>query len=176
MLASRESTLAEVKDLENIISMYKEAYPDNPVFATGAKKKELKKKTPAEETKQAVQEVPQEPQVDVKQVVEDTLRTVANAVIASSISLHYNEQVGSANANVKDALHLLNKSFSNLVDAKSLNWSQAREEFVENFARLVNRSSTQVGSTSRKSYSDIEAFIRDFTASDSDLQSRQFAQ
>ena len=28
-----------MKDLEGIIAMYKEAFPDNPVFATGAKKK-----------------------------------------------------------------------------------------------------------------------------------------
>jgi hypothetical protein len=31
--------------------MYKEAFPDNPVFATGAKKKELKKKAKEEEEK-----------------------------------------------------------------------------------------------------------------------------
>lgn len=40
MLNSKSATLTEMKDLEGIIAMYKEAYPDNPVFATGAKKKD----------------------------------------------------------------------------------------------------------------------------------------
>lgn len=44
MINSKGATLAEMKDLENIIAMYKEAFPDNPVFATGAKKKDIKKK------------------------------------------------------------------------------------------------------------------------------------
>lgn len=44
MLNGKEGLLAEMKDLEGIIAMYKEAFPENPVFATGAKKKELKKK------------------------------------------------------------------------------------------------------------------------------------
>lgn len=42
---SRASLNAEMKDLEGIIAMYKEAFPDNPAFATGTKKKEQKKKT-----------------------------------------------------------------------------------------------------------------------------------
>ena len=33
-----------MKELDGIISMYKEAFPDNPVFATGGKKKDVKKK------------------------------------------------------------------------------------------------------------------------------------
>jgi hypothetical protein len=44
MLASKPSLKEEMKELDGIISMYKEAFPENPVFAAGAKKKEVKKK------------------------------------------------------------------------------------------------------------------------------------
>jgi hypothetical protein len=51
MIASKDGLQAEMKDLESIIAMYKEAFPDNPAFATGAKKKELLKKQQLEEEK-----------------------------------------------------------------------------------------------------------------------------
>jgi hypothetical protein len=38
MISSRDELVAEMKDLEGIISMYKDAFPDNPVFAKGEKK------------------------------------------------------------------------------------------------------------------------------------------
>lgn len=44
MLNSKGGLLEEMKELEGTIAMYKEAFPDNPVFATGGKKKDLKKK------------------------------------------------------------------------------------------------------------------------------------
>jgi hypothetical protein len=44
MVNGKLALVAEMKDLESIIQMYKEAFPDNPIFATGAKKKDLKKK------------------------------------------------------------------------------------------------------------------------------------
>jgi hypothetical protein len=43
MINSKTSIQEEMKELEGVIAMYKEAFPDNPVFATGAKKKETKK-------------------------------------------------------------------------------------------------------------------------------------
>lgn len=33
MLNSKDSILEEIKELEGIITMYKESFPDNPVFA-----------------------------------------------------------------------------------------------------------------------------------------------
>ena len=45
MLNSKNGIKEEMKDLEGIIAMYREAYPDNPVFAAGGKKKDTKKKT-----------------------------------------------------------------------------------------------------------------------------------
>jgi len=35
MINSMPSIVAEMKDLESIIAMYKEAFPDNPAFAKG---------------------------------------------------------------------------------------------------------------------------------------------
>ena len=44
MINSKGAIQAEMKDLEGIIAMYREAFPDNPAFATSGKKKEQKKK------------------------------------------------------------------------------------------------------------------------------------
>jgi hypothetical protein len=44
MINSREVLVAEMKDLEGIIAMYKEAFPDNPAFAKGDKKQKQGKK------------------------------------------------------------------------------------------------------------------------------------
>ena len=52
MIASRGATIEEMKDLEGIISMYKEAFPDNPAFVVGGKKKDTKKKQQQQEEKQ----------------------------------------------------------------------------------------------------------------------------
>jgi hypothetical protein len=39
MLQSKVGINAEMADLEGILAMYKEAFPDNPAFAKGGKKK-----------------------------------------------------------------------------------------------------------------------------------------
>jgi hypothetical protein len=44
MINSKEATIEEMKELEGVIAMYKEAFPENPVFATGAAKKKEKSK------------------------------------------------------------------------------------------------------------------------------------
>lgn len=62
MINSKDATKAEMADLEKIILMYKEAFPDNPAFAVGGKKKEKGKKPKqqdvpaAEATKPTAQE------------------------------------------------------------------------------------------------------------------------
>jgi hypothetical protein len=50
MLANKDPFLQEMKDLEKTIQMYKEAFPDNPVFASGGKKKEKAKRQSLDET------------------------------------------------------------------------------------------------------------------------------
>lgn len=52
MVNSRDALVEEMKDLEGVISMYKEAFPDNPAFAQGGKKKEKGKKAPAKAQEQ----------------------------------------------------------------------------------------------------------------------------
>lgn len=44
MLEHKDGLIQEMKELENTLKMYKEAFPDNPAFATGGKKKEKAKK------------------------------------------------------------------------------------------------------------------------------------
>ena len=44
MVNSKDGLLAEMKEQEGILNMYKEAFPDNPAFAVTGKKK---KKQPA---------------------------------------------------------------------------------------------------------------------------------
>lgn len=44
MLANNDVLVQEMKELEGTLQMYKEAFPDNPVFATSSKKKEKAKK------------------------------------------------------------------------------------------------------------------------------------
>jgi hypothetical protein len=39
MLDQRDPLLKEMQELEVTLSMYKEAFPDNPAFATGKKNK-----------------------------------------------------------------------------------------------------------------------------------------
>lgn len=39
MVNSKEGILLEMKEQEAILNMYKEAFPDNPAFAVGGKKK-----------------------------------------------------------------------------------------------------------------------------------------
>ncbi len=46
MINSKAALLEEMKQQEDIIKMYQEAFPDNPAFAQGAKKKDTKKKAP----------------------------------------------------------------------------------------------------------------------------------
>ena len=73
------------------------------------------------------------------------MRTVANVVIAGSLNTNYNENVfGVQNNNIRDAVDYLYKSFQRLTsgDQQSFVWATAREEFVDNFSRLVNKSST----------------------------------
>lgn len=42
MLNSKDGILEEMKELEGVIKMYQEAFPDNPAFAVGKKAKKAK--------------------------------------------------------------------------------------------------------------------------------------
>lgn len=44
MLSKKEQIVKEMKDLSKTLGLYEKAFPDNPVFAAGNKKKDNKKK------------------------------------------------------------------------------------------------------------------------------------
>jgi hypothetical protein len=44
MLGNKDPILKDMKDLEKTVQMYKDAFPDNPVFSSIGKKKEKTKK------------------------------------------------------------------------------------------------------------------------------------
>lgn len=45
-------------------------------------------------------------------------------------------------------------------------WSSAKGNFVDTFSRLVNKSATQVGTHTSKSYSDVHAFVSAFSSTE----------
>ena len=40
MIGQKDSIVKEMKEVEEVLMMYKEAFPDNPAFATSSKKKD----------------------------------------------------------------------------------------------------------------------------------------
>lgn len=97
------------------------------------------------------------------------MRVVADAIIMSTIANKFGETLPGANQNFSDALNFLYRSAENLVGLtnESFVWSAAREEFVENFTRLAMRSQMQVGHNTRKSFADIESFVKQLVEKDS---------
>jgi hypothetical protein len=116
--------------------------------------------------------VVQEPQVDIGKVIEDALRIAANAVIMNTVHNKFGEQFEGASSNIIDGLAFLHKSFENLnaSNADSFVWEAAREEFVENFLRLAQKSQAQVGHSGNKTFGDIHAFVAHFSEHDSAVQ------
>jgi hypothetical protein len=73
-------------------------------------------------------------------VIEDSFRTLANAIILHNIQSQHNEHIPEATSNIRDALSFLYVSFENLTSTENFIWSAARDEFVENFTKLVAKS------------------------------------
>jgi CRISPR/Cas system CSM-associated protein Csm3 (group 7 of RAMP superfamily) len=100
------------------------------------------------------------------------LRVVADTVILGTVH-RFGEQINGANNNILDALSFLHKSFENLTGASDkFVWQSARDEFVENFSRLVNRSQMQVGHHTSRTYSEIESFVKSFVERETTLQTK----
>lgn len=49
MIASKSKTLEEMKELQGIIKMYQDAFPENPIWSTAAGKKDKKQKKPQQQ-------------------------------------------------------------------------------------------------------------------------------
>ena len=109
------------------------------------------------------QQVAEVEQVDRSQVVQETLSLVADAIILRTLHSRFSEALpGVSTQTLADSLEHLFKSFEGLAgygNEQSFQWSQVREQFVDGFGRLVNKSQTQVGAHTGKTYSDINAFL-----------------
>lgn len=113
MLGKKDKLVKDMKELDDIIKMYQQAFPDNPAFQASGKKKDKQKKQ-QEEVQKAEITAPKEPQVDIDKVVEDAISLVADSVILASLNTHFGEDLPGANQNILDALSFLYKSFNNL--------------------------------------------------------------
>ncbi len=74
--------------------------------------------------------------------MEDTLKLVADAIILNSLHTHFDEKVPGSTPNLKDALSHLHNSIANLTGTShgDFVWANERENFVDNFQRLISRS------------------------------------
>lgn len=81
-----------MKELQGIITMYQEAFPENPIWQNLGKKDKKQKKQPQVQEQVQVQELPQvpaQPEVDISKVVEDALGVVADAVALSVLNSRF---------------------------------------------------------------------------------------
>lgn len=125
--------------------MYKEAFPDNPAFLQTGKKQKKKVVQPKEEPAQQIAQVVEAPIIDTSKIVEEALKVVADAIIMGTLQ-SINEPLPNVNDKQADCINFLYKSFDNLAaNSDNFVWQSARDEFVENFSRLVNRSHNQLG-------------------------------
>lgn len=102
-------------------------------------------------------------------MVEETLNLIANALVVSNLDGEYGVKLPGATKNMGDALGLLHKSvqlISNGMLSETFVWSTGRDQFVENFTRLVMGSQMQVGTGTHLSYADVSSFIQNFVDKD----------
>jgi len=138
MMGKKDQIHKELKDIDKTMLMYKQAFPDNPVFAQGAKKKAA----PAGK-KQVEQGKTQEEQpVDVSKVIEDALRVIADAVIINRLQDRFGESIPGASQNIQESLQFLYRTFESLTGAGAEDyiWRNVRDQFVDNFTRLAVKS------------------------------------
>lgn len=66
---------------------------------------------------------------------------VANAIIMGTLHVNMEEQLPGASDKMLECLHFLYKSYDNLAaNQDTFVWQKARDEFVDNFSKLVSRS------------------------------------
>lgn len=150
----KDKVKAEMDEVLGYLELYKESFPDNAAFATGGAKKVAKKAEVAPVEAQVV--VAQEPAIDVSKVVEDALALVADAVIFGT--LNATTPISGTNGNISDSLKHLTTAWTGLNQGLGT-WSSAKGNFVETFSRLVQKSATQVGTHTSKSFSEIHTFL-----------------
>lgn len=157
----KDKVKADMDEVLGYLELYKESFPENPAFAAGGAKKAAKKAEAAPQ--QVVAPVAVEPAVDVSTVVEDALGLVADAVIFGYLNLE--TPLNGINNNISDSLLHLNQAWAGLAHGVG-SWSSAKGNFVDTFSRLVLKSSTQVGSHTSKSFSEIHAFLTNLASTE----------
>lgn len=70
------------------------------------------------------------------------MKVIANTVAFGTVASRFEEKIPGTSNYMVDALTFINKSFENLLGASSdqFIWAAARDEFVENFSRLLLKS------------------------------------
>jgi hypothetical protein len=161
MLARKGDLQAEMDEALSYLNLYKESFPENPAFANAGKKKAPK----AEPVVVEAPVVVAEPAVDANKLVDDALSFVADTIILSTLNGAQGVALSGSNQSLNDSLAYIRSAWTQLT-AGAGTWSAAKGHFVDVFSRLVFKSSTQVGSHTRQSYSDVHAFITAFSASE----------
>lgn len=156
----KDKIKTEMDEVLAYLELYKESFPENPAFAAGAKK--AAKKVEAAPIV-AAPVVVAEPAVDVSKVVEEALSLVADGVIFGY--LNSQAPLTGVSSGVSDSLVHLTHAWAGLTHGVG-SWSSAKGNFVDTFSRLVNKSATQVGSNTSKSFSEIHAFLTNVAATE----------
>lgn len=153
MIASRPQLHEEMKELESILSLYKESFPNNPAFSGKKAKK-------AEEAKAG-------------SGIEESLKKIADVVAMHTAAIRGGQTAEGASTDVVQAMAEIHSAFTGLTNpANDFNWNQAKDNFVNTCVQLVNRSHARV-STSGASFRDVEGFIYKYTQSDAGKQLQQ---
>lgn len=144
------------------LNIYKESFPENPAFAVAAKKKGAAGKT---ETIAPKAEEPVAAPVDTGKIIEDAFGLVADAVIFATLNGEQGVELKGSSQNIDDSLAHVLKAWHGVTEGVG-SWSSAKGNFVDTFSRLVNKSATQVGTNTSKSYSEVHTFVTAFSSSE----------
>lgn len=166
MVSRKDKVKAEMDEVLGYLTLYKEAFPENPAFSTPTAKKGGKAgAAAATEEKPAQVVAAQEPAVDITKVVEDALNLVADTVIFGTLNQDQGVALAGSNQNITDAISHVVSAFTGLTEGLGT-WSSAKGSFVDTFSRLINKSATQVGTNTSRSYSDLHTYITAFSDSE----------
>ncbi len=160
MVQTQEKVKAQMDEVLSYLNLYKESFPENAAFAS-------KKKGGASATAKAEEpaKTAEVPAVDVSKIVEDSLGLVADAVIFAILNGEQGVELKGSNQNLNDSLAHVLKAWHGVTEGVG-SWSSAKGNFVDTFSRLVNKSATQVGTHTSKSYSEVHAFVTTFSSSE----------
>ena len=145
MIKGKKAILEEMKELEGIIDMYKEAFPDNPALAS-----KKQKKAAAKQEDQKKEEQPSN-EVDVSKVVYDAYQLAADVFILASIDSARPLDFGSTQHS--EALKFVHSQ----APSKGV-FKESRVAFPETYSKLFAKSQEQVLNTGL-TYEQLHEFV-----------------